>query len=137
MPRKPYKSKVSKDYFYVDEDGEVDFKMINFLEDSDDEGDDVGLVSIKEQNPKKEVREEKALVSQIEKKKSDWIIDSGCSHYMIGDVNFFLKFNSYDVGVVRVGINATCHIKGKYLLHLMERLTLKMFTLWMVRNIIF
>ena len=31
---------------------------------------------------------------------------------MIGDMNRFVKFRNYDGGIVRVGKNATCHIKG-------------------------
>ena len=52
-----------------------------------------------------------ALVSQVEKK-LDWIIDNGCSHHMIGDMNKFIDYRSCDGGTVRVGNNATCYIKG-------------------------
>ena len=52
-----------------------------------------------------------ALVSQVEKK-SDWMIDSGCSHYMTGDMKKIVDFKSYDGGIVKIGNNATCHIKG-------------------------
>ena len=31
---------------------------------------------------------------------------------MIGDMRKFVKFNSYDGGIVKVGNNAACHIKG-------------------------
>ena len=42
--------------------------MANFL-DSDDEDDKIGFVAIKEGNPEEEeVKEEKALVSHVEKK---------------------------------------------------------------------
>ena len=51
------------------------------------------------------------LVSQVEKK-SDWIIDSRCSHHMTGDMNKFVDFKSCDGGTIRVGNNATCYIKG-------------------------
>ena len=50
------------------------------------------------------------LISQVEKK--DWIIDSGCSHHMTGDMSKFVKFRSHDGGIVRVGNNAACHITG-------------------------
>lgn len=62
-PKKPYKSKITKDCFFVDEDDEFDFKDINFL-DSDDE-DEIVFVAIKEESP---VKEEKRLVSHVEKK---------------------------------------------------------------------
>lgn len=65
-PRKPYKSKITKDCFFVDKDDEFDFKMINFLE-SDDENDEIGFVAIKEENPEKEVKEEKVVVSRVKK----------------------------------------------------------------------
>ena len=47
------------------------------------------------------------LISQVEKK--DWIIDSGCSHHMTGDMSNFVKFRSHG-RIVRVGNNAACHI---------------------------
>lgn len=114
-PRKAYKSRVPKDYFYVNADGDFDFKMADFFNDSDDENDDeIGFVAIKEEShEKEEIKEERALVSQVEKKQSDWIIHGGYSHHMIGDMNKFVEFNSYDGGIVRVGNNAACHIKGK------------------------
>ena len=49
------------------------------------------------------------LISQVEKK--DWIIDSGCSHHMNGDMSKFVKFRSHDGGI-RVVNNATYHIIG-------------------------
>ena len=67
---------------------------------------------IKEENPKKEeVKEEKSVVLQVDNK-DDQIIDSGCSHHMASEMNNFFKFSSHDRGIVRVGNNATCHIKG-------------------------
>ena len=44
-------------------------------------------------------------------KNCGWIIDSGCSHHMTGDMNKFVKFKNHDGGIVRVGNNATYHIK--------------------------
>lgn len=73
--------------------------------------DELGFVVIKEESPEKEVRKLKTLLSQVEKR-ANWIIDSGCSHHMTCDMNKFVKFNSYDGEIVRVGNNATCHIKG-------------------------
>ena len=34
--------------------------------------------------------EERAIVTQVEKK-SKWIIDSGCSHHVTGDMNKFVS----------------------------------------------
>ena len=44
--------------------------------------------------------------------KKDWIIDSGFSHHMIGDMRKFVKFRSHDGGIVRVGNNVAYHIRG-------------------------
>ena len=48
------------------------------------------------------------LISQVERKY--WIIDSGCSHHMIGDMRKFVKLKSHDRGIVKVGKNVACHI---------------------------
>ena len=68
-------------------------------------------MAIKEDDLDREIREERALISQAEKK-SYWIIDSGYSHHMTGDMNKFFKFKNHDGGIVRVGNNAACHITG-------------------------
>ena len=73
--------------------------------------DELGFVAIKEDDLDREIKEEIALVSQVEKK-SDWMIDSGCSHHMTNDMNKFVKFKNHDGGIVRVCSNATCHIIG-------------------------
>ena len=71
---------------------------------------ELGFVTIKEDDLDRKIREESALISQVEKK--DWIIDSGCSHHMTGDMNKFVKFKSHDGGIVRVGTNLAYHIRG-------------------------
>ena len=48
--RSPYKSRVPKDWSYVNEDGELDFKMVDFLTKSDDGDDEIGFISIKEKS---------------------------------------------------------------------------------------
>ena len=45
--------------------------------------DELGFISIKEDDLDREIREESVLISQVEKK--DWIIGSGCSHHMTSD----------------------------------------------------
>ena len=70
----------------------------------------MGFIAIKENDLDREIREERALISQVEKK--DWIIDSGCSHHMIGDMRKFVKFKNHDGGVFRVGNNVACQITG-------------------------
>ena len=89
----------------MNDDDEVDKRV---QRESDDE---LGFFSIKEESVKKEVREEKSLVSQVEKE-DDWTIDSGCSIHMTADMNKFIDFNSCDGRIVRFGNNVTCHIKG-------------------------
>ena len=42
--------------------------------------DELGFVTIKEDDLDREIKEERAIISQVEK--NDWIIDSGCSHHM-------------------------------------------------------
>ena len=66
-------------------------------------------MAIKEDDLDREIREERALVTQVQKK-SNWIIDNGCSHHMTSDMNKFFKFKNHDGGIVRVGNNATYHI---------------------------
>ena len=84
---------------YANEEDDCDFQEIS---SSDDE---IRFVAIKEESPKK-----MALVSQVEKK-SDWIIDSGCSNHMTGDMNKFVNFKSHDGGIVRVGNNVAYQVK--------------------------
>ena len=50
------------------------------------------------------------LISQVEKK--DWIIDSGCSHHMTGDMRKFVKFRSHDGEIIRLGNNVAYHVIG-------------------------
>ena len=45
--------------------------------------------------------------------KNTWIIDSGCSHHMIGDKIKFEHMKHYDDGSVRFENNEPCCIKGK------------------------
>ena len=55
--------------------------------------------------------EKVALLSWVENK-YNWIIYSGCSHHMTSDMNKFVYFKGWDVGIVRVANNATCQVKG-------------------------
>ena len=66
---------------------------------------------IKEDDLDREIKEERELILQVEKK-YNWIIDNGCSHHMTSDMNKFVKFKNYGGGIVRFGNNATCHITG-------------------------
>ena len=83
---------------YANEEDDFDEQAVSASDD------DIRFLAIKEEIPKK-----MALVSQVEKK-SDWIIDSGCSHHMTGDMKIFFNFKSHDGGIVRFGNNAACQV---------------------------
>ena len=50
---------------------------------------------------REESLEKNCLISQVEKK-SDWIIENSCSHYMTSDMNKFVDLKSHDVRIIRV-----------------------------------
>ena len=79
-----FKSRRSRNFLYANEEEKE--------EESDQikSEDELEFVVIKEDDLDKEIREESALISQVERK--DWIIDSGYSHHMIGDMSKFVKF---------------------------------------------
>ena len=85
---------------YANEENDSNEQVVS---SSDDE---IRFVKIKEESPEKV-----ALVSEVEKK-SNWIIDNGCSHHMTGDMNKFVDFKSQYGGIVRVGNNVACQVKG-------------------------
>ena len=58
------------------------------------------------------------LVSCVNKN-DRWIIDSGCSHHMIGDI---ITLNYYDGNSVRFGNDAPCLIKVKGSIKLTEKI---------------
>ena len=53
-----------------------------------------------------------ALLSHVNKNER-WIIDSGCSHHMIGDTSKFEKWENYNRSSVKFGNDAPCYVKGK------------------------
>ena len=77
-----HKPRKDRDCLYANEDYDSDQQALSA---SDDE---IGFVAIKE-----EILEKVALVSWVEKK-SNWLIDSGCSHHMTGDMSNFFDFKS-------------------------------------------
>lgn len=90
-----FKPRRDRNYLHANE-------VEEFYERGQSESDDeLRFVAIKEDDFDKETQEERALVSQVEKK-SDWIIESGCSHHMTGDMNKFVKFKTHDGGIFRV-----------------------------------
>jgi len=41
------------------------------------------------------------------------VIDSGCSHHMIGDKNKFISLERYEGGIVKFGDNSVGRIRGR------------------------
>ena len=78
-----FRSRRPRNYLYVNEEEEED----KFYQSGSE--DEFGFVAIKEDDLDKEIREESALISQVEKK--DWIIDSGCSHHMTSDMRKLVR----------------------------------------------
>ena len=101
-----FKSGRSRNCLYANEEEQEEEEEEEF--DQKMSEDELGFVAIKEDDLDKEIREESVLISQVEKK--GWIIDSGCSHHMNGDMRNFVKFRSHDGGIVRVQNNLAYHI---------------------------
>ncbi|MFA1068253.1 hypothetical protein ACDI57_27925, partial [Klebsiella pneumoniae] len=102
--KRRFKSRRPRNCLYINEEEEEEKIEQNKSED------ELGFIAIKEDDLDREIREESALISQVKKK--DWLIDSGFSHHMTGDMNKFAKFKNHDGVIVRVGNNATCHFIG-------------------------
>ena len=56
-------------------------------------------------------------------KNDKWIIDSGCSHHMIGDKSKFVTFTQYDGNCVKFGNDPPCLIKGKGSINIIEKIS--------------
>ena len=78
--------------------------------DSNDSEDEMVYIVIKYESNDEE--DEMTLISHVSKNDT-WIIDSGCSHHMIGDKTKSEHVECYDGGSVRFGNNEPCLIKGK------------------------
>ena len=91
-----YKPRKDRECLYANEENDFDEHDFSV---SDDE---IEFVVVKE-----EILEKVALVSQVENK-SNWIIDSGCSHHMTSD----MLLQKLDGGIVRFGNNVACQVKG-------------------------
>ena len=77
-------------------------------ESESEEEDEMVYISIKDDLD--DDIEKETLISNIN---DTWIIDSGCSHHMIGVESKFENMEQYDGGSVRYGNNDPCIIKGK------------------------
>jgi hypothetical protein len=107
-----YKPKYDKRYYCVDEG------VTNHESDKGGSSDNEWVfISTKEDDPKpidstSSMNVEKSLVAQIEEK-NEWVIDSGCSHHMIGDKRNFVSMENYEGGVVRFGDDKYGIIHGR------------------------
>ena len=105
MIKRDYKDKGKKCYIskekFDDNDDEVVYVA---MKDQFDEEDPITLVTCMNKNDR-------------------WIIDSGCSHHMIGDKSKFVNFTQYDGNSVRFGNDAPCQIKGKGSIKLTEKIS--------------
>ena len=97
---KDYKDKGKKSCYIVEEETK---------DDSDEHDDEVVYVAMKDKSNEDEAT---ALVTCVNKN-DRWIIDSGCSHDMIGDKSKFITLNCYEENSVIFGNDAPCWIKGK------------------------
>ena len=77
--------------------------------DSDNSEDEIVYIAVKDESD--DEGDKMALIYHVSKNDT-WIIDSGCSHHMTGDRNFFEHFEHYDGGSVRFGNSEPCCIKG-------------------------
>ena len=91
-----YKDNGKKSCFMAkdSDNSEVEMIYIAVKDESNDEGDNMTLIS--------HVR-----------KNDTWIIYSGCSHHITRDKKIFEHFEDYDGGSVRFGNNEPCCIKGR------------------------
>ena len=97
--KKDYKDKGKKSCYIIEEETK---------EKSNDHDEEVVFVAMKDDSDEDEAT---ALVSYVNK--SDrWIIDSGCSHHMIGDKSKFITLDYYNGNSVRFVNDAPCLIKG-------------------------
>ena len=78
--------------------------------DSNNSEDEMVYITIKDESDDEE--DQMALISHVSKNDT-WIIDSDCSHHMIGDRTKFEDMEPYDGCSVRFGNNEPCCIKGK------------------------
>jgi hypothetical protein len=103
--KKPNKYKEKKDFKYFKNKK----KSCYLVKEEESEADDE-LVYIAVKDDSDDDKEKTTLISHIS---DTWIIDSGCSHHMIGDRSKFEKMEKYNGGSVRFGNNDPCLIKGK------------------------
>ncbi len=109
--KKDNKYKGNKDfkhYKYYKDKGRKSYFIAKDLDSNED--DEMVYITVKDQSDDK--GDKMTLISHV-RKNDTWIIDSGCSHHMIGDKTKFEYMEHYDCGSVWFGNNEPCCIKGK------------------------
>ena len=106
---KNYKDKGKQSWYIVEEERKNGF---------DDHDVEVVYVAMEEDYDEDE---ETTLVSYVNKSDT-WIIDIRCSHHMARDKSKFITLNYYDGNSVRFGNDASCLIKGKGSIKLIENI---------------
>ena len=88
-------------------------------EDFNEHDDEVVYVAVKDESDEDEAT---TLVTCVNKN-DKWIIDSGSSHHINGDKSKFITFTQYDGNSVRFENDASCLIKGKGSIKLIEKIS--------------
>ena len=113
MKKKYYKDKGMKScYIYKEEHTKTSL-------DDDKEVVEMVYVAIKEDLTCERYENENSLISHVTKNDS-WIIDSGCSYHMTGDLSKFKEFD--DGGAIMFGSDVPYLVKGKVPLMLNDQI---------------
>ena len=88
-------------------------------QDSNENDDEVVYVAMKDESDEDEATTLMTCVNKNDR----YIIDSGCSHYMIGDKSKFITLTSYNGNSVRFGNNVPYLIKGKGSIKLIDKIS--------------
>lgn len=70
------------------------------------------FIVVKEDPNEERYEDNKALISHVSKN-DIWIISSGCSHHMTGDISKFNKLEECDGGIVKLGNDIICLVKSR------------------------
>ena len=106
---KDYKEKGKKSCYVAQEETK---------DGSNDHDDEMVYIAMKDESNEDEAT---TLITCMNKN-DRWIIDSGCSHYMIGDKSKFITLNYYDGNSVSFGNDAPCLTKGKGSIKLIDKI---------------
>lgn len=113
---KDYKEKGKQSCYIIVED--------HTESNTDDEKEIVEMVyvDVKEDTNEERYENEKSLISHVSKNDT-WIVDSGFSHHMTGDISKFDKLEEInDGGTVKLGNDVPCPLKGRGSLTLNDKI---------------